>query len=113
MMAKLYTRGAWCVDMRNRLWRMISFAKNAAAQISNRPNQRMRQMTEVYSLQRGHVTVFWQIPKNEDEIIGEPAIVLKAYSDVIELRQQDKTIFITRLCVPEFIRAIQKVNREE
>lgn len=63
-------------------------------------------MIEVYT-KKSKTLVFWQEPKS-DEVIGEPAMILKVYSDGLQIRQGRQTIMIEKSCVPEFIRAIHE-----
>lgn len=56
--------------------------------------------------------VFWQEPKDA-ETVGEPAILLKRYSDCLCLQQEAQCITITLSCVEEFIKAIRETMKVE
>ena len=64
-------------------------------------------MIQIYG-KNGITLMFWQIPKDADSI-GEPAIAMKVYSDVLELRQGKHVLMIEKSCVPEFLKAIREV----
>jgi hypothetical protein len=53
--------------------------------------------------------VFWQ--DHPKEGIGEPAILLKKYSDVLEVQQGKHEILITLECMEEFIKAIRQTMK--
>lgn len=55
--------------------------------------------------------VMWQEPKSDDTPIGEPALLITKYGDVLCIRQGDSEIIITLECVPEFIKAVQRVMK--
>lgn len=65
-------------------------------------------MREVYTTKAFAVMVYWQEPK-ADDAIGEPAIAMKVYSDVLELRQGRAVIMIEKSCVPEFVKAVKEI----
>ena len=48
--------------------------------------------------------VFWQMLAED---VGEPAILIAAYSDCISLRQEGRTITISRNAVAEFLKAVK------
>ena len=54
--------------------------------------------------------IFWQ---EVIEGVGEPAILLTKYSDVLEIQQSKKTILISLDVVEEFIKAIRQSMKKE
>jgi hypothetical protein len=55
--------------------------------------------------------VFWQ--DYADETPGEPAILIKKYSDVLSIEQGRHAINISLGVVEQFIKAIRRVVRED
>ena len=53
--------------------------------------------------------VFWQ---ETDETPGEPAILMKKYSDVLSIEQDHHSINISLSVVEQFIKAIRRAVRE-
>lgn len=71
-------------------------------------------MIKHYGTEKSSVVVFWQEPKADDVMIGEPAISMKAYSDCLCLKQGDRgSINITLECVPEFLKAVKQAMAGE
>lgn len=55
---------------------------------------------------------FWQEPTADDGCaIGELAIVMTIYSDVVEMRQGKRFIQVTNACLDEFIKAIRQAKK--
>jgi hypothetical protein len=52
----------------------------------------------------GNGIVFWQEPPDEP---GEPAIILRKFQEVLELKQAGAEIFININTIMEFIKAIR------
>lgn len=112
MMTKLHLCGVWLADMSRQIWASVLSAKNVLKQTLNQSNQETSTMLETYHTNPNGLTIFWQVPKRGQESVGEPALVLKKYMDVLEIRQESRTILITLSCVPEFIKAIQRTMKE-
>lgn len=55
---------------------------------------------------------FWQTPKGDGEI-GEPAMMLTSYSDVLEIKQEGRWVQVTRSCLSEFIKALKLADQQE
>ncbi len=55
--------------------------------------------------------LLWQTVK--EEAVGEPAILIKRYEDVLELQQEKRTILISLEIVDEFKRAINEAMKKE
>lgn len=55
---------------------------------------------------------FWQTTKADGEI-GEPAMVLTPYLDVLEIKQEGRWVQVTRSCLSEFIKALKLAAQQE
>jgi hypothetical protein len=54
--------------------------------------------------------ILWQVV---EEGVGEPAILIRRYNDVLEFQQEKRTILINVETVEEFIKAIRKTMKKE
>ena len=62
--------------------------------------------TETLSDQPG--AVFWQ--EHPEDGVGEPAILIRRYSDVLELQQGKSSVLINNERVSEFLKAVKTVQ---
>lgn len=56
------------------------------------------------------VVVLWPDPPGDDPI-GEPAIVIKAYSDTLCIEQKDQCVNVNIYAVPDLLRAIREAMK--
>ena len=63
---------------------------------------------ESFGSKEHKVVVFWQDPS---EGVGEPAIVIKQYSDVVQLQCGKSVINITVTEVEQFIKALRESRK--
>jgi len=56
--------------------------------------------------------VLWQNSMdNEDEMPGEPALLIEKYNDIISIRQEDRYININLEMIDELCKRLKQINK--